>query len=78
MLSNKDILEKAEKILERKKYVSTCIAANICPDCGENLIDSGEDDYIELGCNNCGEEYKEKKYIFFGPIMTKKRTKYFY
>lgn len=34
---NLDILKKAQSIIDEKKYINTCITANICPECGEIL-----------------------------------------
>ena len=77
MLNTDEISDKADQILDRKAHIKKCVAANICPDCGEELQDFGDEDHdIEMGCNKCGEPYQVKKYLFFGSIVTKRRIKY--
>ena len=34
---NIEILNKANKIITEKEYIETCVKANICPECGEEL-----------------------------------------
>ena len=77
MLSTKEIQDKADQILSRNAHIKKCVDANICPDCGEELLDFGDEDHdIEMGCNKCGELYQMKKYLFFGSIVTKRKIKY--
>ena len=54
---NKEILNKAEKILKEKEYIDMCLSAHICPQCGDKLkIKDSHSAFSEYYCN-CGYWY---------------------
>ena len=66
---NNKILNKANNIISEKKYIETCVKANICPKCGEELKShrkhgTGEWwDIVECSANS--DHYKTSEYDCF-------------
>ena len=55
----KEILLKANKILQERDNIETCIKANICPDCGELLETKIESDTVyEFQCSIDNNHFK--------------------
>lgn len=66
---NIEILNKAKNIISEKEYIKTCIKANICPECGEELKhhrkDNGNEWWDIIECPVNSNHYKNEKYDCF-------------
>ena len=66
---NIEILNKANEIIAEKEYVKTCIKANMCPECGEELKsyrkDEGNEWWDITECSVNTKHYHESKYDCF-------------
>ncbi len=74
-MNRTSINKKADAILTRQAHIQKCVSADICPDCGAELVHCGGENIVDVGCAACGEEYTVKKYWLFGPEVTKRRMK---
>jgi hypothetical protein len=68
-MNKSEILDKANNIISEKKYIETCIKANICPECGEELKSYRRDEISEwwdiVECPTNPNHYQTSKYDCF-------------
>lgn len=66
---NIEILNKAKNIISEKEYIETCVKANICPECSEELKSHRKHGINEwwdiLECSVNSNHYKISEYDCF-------------